>query len=91
MDVLTVRDMAPSNLSAMRTEDLLALSEQLGRSAECACGKRIVELGTGAWRSDTHPQGADRIACTASKNKRHHPVETPDADAEIPSRAGDLT
>ncbi|MEU6778618.1 hypothetical protein ABZ912_05400 [Nonomuraea angiospora] len=68
-------------------EKLLALSEQVGRSAMCACGKRIVELGTGAWRADQHPMGDDRIACKASEDKYHHPL---DAAAEMPSRTGDL-
>lgn len=67
-------------------EKLLSLSEQVGRSAMCGCGKRIVELGTGAWRADQHPMGDDRIACKSSEDKFHHPLG---AAAEAPLRAGD--
>ncbi|MGW6505545.1 hypothetical protein [Nonomuraea angiospora] len=68
-------------------EKLLALSEQVGRSAMCACGKKIVELGTGAWRADQHPMGDDRIACKASEDKFHHPLG---AASEVPCGTGDL-
>ncbi|MDX3101773.1 hypothetical protein [Nonomuraea angiospora] len=71
----------PHTVEPLRIEDLLALAEQVGDSAMCACGKQIVQLGTGVWRSDEHPlDDVDRIACTASKDKHHHPV-----------RAGDLS
>jgi hypothetical protein len=73
-----------------RIEDLLALAEQVGRSAMCACGKRIVELGTGAWRADQHPMGDDRIRCYASTDKVHHPVDVPDINTQIPFTTGNL-
>lgn len=81
--------MAPSDPPVPQIEDLLVLSEQVGRSDTCACQKPIVELGTGAWRSDEHPRGDDRIACTASNDKRHHPLQGPDP-SEVPFRTGDL-
>lgn len=64
----------------------MALSEQIVASAICVCGVPIVQLGTGAWRSDTHPLGDDRIVCTAFADKRHHPRAIP----EIPFTTADL-
>jgi len=78
----------PSDLPGPQIEDLLALNEQVGPSAVCLCGKTIVRLGTGVWRSDEHPWGGDRIACPVRREKRHRPHNMP--STEIPFTTGDL-
>jgi hypothetical protein len=81
---------SPDDLPGPQIEDLVDLSVQIGLSGMCACGKAIVQLGTGAWRSDEHPWGDDRIACNTADDRRHHPQQQPDLGREIRFTTGDL-
>jgi hypothetical protein len=71
-----------------RIEDLLALNEQVGPPTICVCNATIVLTGAGVYRRDTHPFGDDRIACTVSADRRHHPA---DQQSELGFTTGDLS
>lgn len=40
---------------------------------ECVCGKDIVKLASGEYRSDESDPHVDRAACKATDNGRHQP------------------
>lgn len=71
----------PVNMPASPpAEDLLAdlVNGPVSGPATCACGKTIVKMPGGHWRSTESDHTSDRIHCGADPaRKRHQPVEPP--------------
>lgn len=47
--------------------------EPIRPAEECVCGKGIVELASGEYRSDESDPRVDRAACKATDKGRHQP------------------